>query len=88
VITITGEHGDQAVSIAIGDEGPGLPADDARRVFDRFYRASKSRSRDSGGTGLGLAIVCGLVEQSGGTIDLHTGPDRGTTVTLTLPRLA
>jgi two-component system OmpR family sensor kinase len=85
-ITITGEPAPHTVSIAVADEGPGLRSEDARQVFDRFYRANKSRSRDSGGTGLGLAIVHGLVEQSGGKIDMETGPDRGTTVTVTLPR--
>jgi two-component system OmpR family sensor kinase len=85
-ITITGEPAPHTVSIAVADEGPGLRYEDARQVFDRFYRANKSRSRDSGGTGLGLAIVHGLVEQSGGKIDMETGPDRGTTVTVTLPR--
>jgi two-component system OmpR family sensor kinase len=87
VITITGEPAAGTVSIAVGDEGPGFNPADAERVFDRFYRSGESRSRDSGGTGLGLAIVRGLVERSGGTIVLATGPERGTTVTVTLPRL-
>lgn len=87
-IAITGEAGDNAVSIAVADQGPGLSPEDASRVFDRFYRANKSRSRQSGGTGLGLAIVQGLVEQSDGAISMDTGPQRGTTVTITLPRVS
>ena len=74
------------VRIAVCDEGPGLSADDASRVFDRFYRANKSRSRDSGGTGLGLSIVHGLVEGSHGEIGIDTAPDRGTAVSIKLPR--
>ena len=86
-ITIAGKPAASTIAIDVSDEGPGLRPEDARRVFDRFYRANKSRSRDSGGTGLGLAIVHGLVEQSGGKIDMETGPDRGTTVTVILPRV-
>jgi two-component system, OmpR family, sensor kinase len=77
-------HGD-TVQIAVRDEGPGLAAEDAEHVFERFYTANKSRSRSSGGTGLGLSIVRGLVEGSGGTISIDTALDRGTTVTFTLP---
>jgi two-component system OmpR family sensor kinase len=84
-IRIGGSSADGRVSLCIADEGPGLPADEAARMFDRFYRSSRSRSRGSGGTGLGLAIVHGLVEGSGGTISVATAPDRGTTVTVELP---
>jgi two-component system OmpR family sensor kinase len=85
-IDISGDERDGTVSIAVADAGPGMSQEDAERIFDRFYRANKSRSRNSGGTGLGLAIVRGLVEQSGGTIGLDTGPERGTTVNVPLPR--
>ena len=71
------------VDDAMGD--PGLAQQDADRIFERFYRANKSRSRRSGGTGLGLAIVEALVAQSGGELHLDTGPERGTTVAFTLP---
>jgi signal transduction histidine kinase len=84
-ITLGGTaHGD-SVTLSVSDEGPGLSADDASRVFERFYRGSKSRSRQSGGTGLGLAIVRAIVEQSHGEVRIETGPDRGTTVFFTLP---
>ncbi|HLJ67058.1 MAG TPA: HAMP domain-containing sensor histidine kinase [Chloroflexota bacterium] len=85
-ITITGHAAAQSIEVAVADEGPGLTPEDAAQVFDRFYRVNKSRSRNSGGTGLGLAIVEGLVTESGGTIHMDTGPERGTTVTVTLPR--
>ncbi len=84
-ITLEGSTSDTSVTVAVSDEGPGLAPRDAERVFERFYRASKSRSRRSGGTGLGLAIVAALIEQSGGDVRLETGPERGTTVILTLP---
>jgi two-component system OmpR family sensor kinase len=70
----------------VSDRGPGLSAEDAARVFERFYRGARSRSRQSGGTGLGLAIVQALAEESGGNVAIDTAPDRGTTVTITLPR--
>jgi two-component system OmpR family sensor kinase len=85
-IVVSGDAEPASIRLSVADQGPGLSADDATRVFDRFYRASKSRSRDSGGTGLGLSIVHGLVEQSGGSITFDTAPDRGTTVTVSLPR--
>jgi two-component system OmpR family sensor kinase len=84
-ITITGSAGSDTVSVVVADEGPGLSSEDARKIFDRFYRANKSRARSSGGNGLGLSIVRGLVEESGGAIAIDTAPDRGTTVTVKLP---
>jgi two-component system OmpR family sensor kinase len=86
-IVIAGISAPESVSIVVRDEGPGLSPEDAARVFERFYRGNKSRSRLSGGTGLGLAIVHALVEQSQGEIRIDTGPDRGTTVAIELPRL-
>jgi signal transduction histidine kinase len=77
---------DGVVTVAVSDRGPGLSAEDAARVFERFYRGARSRSRQSGGTGLGLAIVQALAEESGGNVAIDTAPDRGTTVTITLPR--
>jgi signal transduction histidine kinase len=78
---------EHVVSLAVQDEGPGLSPDDARRVFERFYRGSTSRQRQSSGSGLGLAIVLALVRQSQGEVRLDTDPERGTTVTISLPRL-
>ncbi|MGI8968141.1 MAG: sensor histidine kinase [Chloroflexota bacterium] len=85
-ITLSGAATVTTVSILVRDEGPGMSDEDAERVFERFYRANKSRARQSGGTGLGLSIVHTLVGASGGKIHLDTSPDRGTTVAVTLPR--
>lgn len=85
-ITLTGEETAGRVVLAVADRGPGLTPDQADRVFERFYRTGESRARSSGGTGLGLSIVRSLVEGNGGEVLLDTGPDRGTTVRVTLPR--
>jgi two-component system OmpR family sensor kinase len=85
-ITIGGGELEGHITVAVSDRGPGLSAEDAERVFERFYRGARSRSRQSGGTGLGLAIVEALATESGGEVDIDTAPDRGTTVTITLPR--
>jgi two-component system phosphate regulon sensor histidine kinase PhoR len=67
-IRISARRENDAVAILVEDEGPGIPEADLTRVFERFYRVDKSRSRDPGGTGLGLAIVKHLVELHGGTV--------------------
>lgn len=73
------------IEIAVADRGPGIPADDLPRVFERFYRADRSRARDSGGTGLGLAIVRHLVGLHGGTVSAAARDGGGTVVTVSLP---
>ncbi|WP_149823944.1 sensor histidine kinase [Streptomyces tailanensis] len=70
--------------VRITDSGPGIPADDQARVFDRFYRVDKARSRDRGGSGLGLAVARSLIRAHGGTIDLTSVPGT-TTFTVRLP---
>jgi two-component system sensor histidine kinase BaeS len=73
--------------ISIRDDGPGLTSEQASRVFERFYRADPSRSRDAGGSGLGLAITRSLVEAMGGTVRVASdGPGRGSTFTVRLPQ--
>ncbi|MFR9728325.1 sensor histidine kinase [Saccharopolyspora sp. MS10] len=71
--------------LEVADEGPGLDAAQAERVFQRFYRADDSRSRSSGGSGLGLAIVRSLVEAHGGRIELDTRPGAGARFRVLLP---
>lgn len=75
------------VTVTVADTGPGVPAADRERVFDRFYRVDKARSRDRGGSGLGLSVAGSLVRAHGGTISLGGGPGR-TVFTLTLPAAA
>ncbi|WP_245650384.1 sensor histidine kinase [Nocardia harenae] len=74
------------VLIEVADTGPGLPAEEAERIFERFYRTDSSRTRASGGTGLGLSIVRALVTAHGGTVTAASEPGRGTTFTVRLPR--
>ncbi len=73
-----------AVRISVSDSGPGIPPDDLSRVFERFYRVDKSRSRP-GGTGLGLAIVKHLVELHGGQASAENRPEGGARFVITLP---
>ncbi|MFE0253794.1 ATP-binding protein [Streptomyces sp. NPDC059010] len=73
-----------AARIRIADAGPGIPPADRERVFDRFYRVDKARSRDRGGSGLGLAVAESLVRAHGGRIDLTSEPG-ATVFTVTIP---
>jgi two-component system, OmpR family, phosphate regulon sensor histidine kinase PhoR len=79
------ELGD-AVRIEVRDDGPGIPEKHRARVFERFYRADPSRSRDIGGTGLGLSIVKHLVESMGGEVGVEPNAPRGSIFWLQLPR--
>lgn len=73
----------EAVRIAVEDQGPGVSAADAPRVFDRFYRAAEAGTAP--GSGLGLAIAQNLARLHGGDIALHTAPGQGSTFALSLP---
>lgn len=74
-----------AVALDVEDDGPGMSAEQAQRVFERFYRADAARNRASGGTGLGLAIVAGLVSAHGGTVSVRTAPGQGADFQVKLP---
>lgn len=78
-------HG-TTVTIEVADTGIGIPAEDVERVFERFYRVDKARSRTSGGTGLGLSLVRNIVERCGGSATIASEPGVGTTATIRLPR--
>jgi two-component system OmpR family sensor kinase len=74
--------------VVVHDNGPGMPAEDAARVFERFYRSDPARGRAHGGTGLGLSIVSAIVFAHGGTVSAESAPGRGMTVTVSLPVVA
>ena len=74
------------VELGVQDDGPGIPPEAKARVFERFYRVDKARSREQGGTGLGLAIVKHVVQAHGGDVRVESELGRGTTFYFTLPR--
>jgi two-component system phosphate regulon sensor histidine kinase PhoR len=73
------------VELSVRDNGPGIPAEAKARVFERFYRVDKARSREQGGTGLGLAIVKNVVQAHGGDVRLESTPGVGTEFFIALP---
>lgn len=74
------------VSFAVEDHGVGIPTEDVGRIFERFYRVDRARSRATGGTGLGLAIVRHVAERHGGRVECRSSLGQGSTFILTLPR--
>jgi signal transduction histidine kinase len=74
--------------VVVADTGPGIPADQLPHVFDRFWRADPSRSREQGGSGLGLAIARKLIEAHGGVIGVESTHGRGSRFWFELPAAA
>jgi two-component system phosphate regulon sensor histidine kinase PhoR len=72
--------------ITVIDTGPGIPAKDLPRIFERFYRVDKARSRELGGTGLGLAIVKHIVELHGGIVGVESTEGLGSRFWFTVPK--
>lgn len=73
------------VELSVTDNGPGIPARDLERIFERFYRVDRARSRETGGTGLGLAIVRHVATNHGGVVTVESREGEGSTFTLRLP---
>jgi len=84
-ISVTAGQKDDCVWCSVRDNGIGIPKEDAQRIFERFYRVDKARSRESGGTGLGLSIAYEIVERHDGKIEVQSQKGKGTTITVTLP---
>lgn len=77
--------GDQIVILRVIDDGPGIPEEHLHRLFERFYRIDKGRTRDAGGTGLGLAIVKHIMQSHGGNVSVKSNQDKGSEFICTFP---
>ena len=77
---------DDMVQLCVSDDGPGIPPEAQARIFERFFRVDKARSRDTGGTGLGLSIVKHIVQSHGGEVWVESEPGRGASFFFTLPQ--
>ena len=86
VVTFSAQESPETVSISVADTGIGILSHDIPRLFERFYRADKARSRASGGTGLGLSIVKHIVENHGGTVGVESEYNKGSVFSFTLPK--
>lgn len=86
-INLVAQKVQDGVELSIQDSGPGIESEAANRIFERFYRLDKSRTRDDGGSGLGLAIAKSIVQAHGGQIWAESVPGNGLTVTIKLPVL-
>jgi two-component system phosphate regulon sensor histidine kinase PhoR len=78
---------DGRLEIAVADDGPGIPRDSQERIFERFYRVDKARSREQGGTGLGLAIVKHVVQAHGGEVRIESEFGSGSRFIINLPAM-
>jgi hypothetical protein len=87
-VTVTVTADAEQVQVRVSDTGIGIPADELGRVFDRFFRSSRSQQQARPGTGLGLTIAKAIIEHHHGTIRADPNPLGGTIFTFTLPRRA
>lgn len=85
-MTIRASEDEKDLRMEIRDNGPGIPNEALPHIFERFYRADPSRGKEVEGVGLGLSLVKWIVDQHGGRIDVSSGPSRGTTFVIYLPR--
>ncbi len=84
-VTVSARETPRAVEVSVSDTGIGIPREDLPRIFERFYRVDKARSRELGGTGLGLSIVKHIIQAHGGEVMVESEPGRGSTFRFTLP---
>lgn len=85
-IRIVSEQNAEEITIRVEDEGCGIPKEHLKRIFERFYRVDKARSRKVGGTGLGLAIVKHIAQAHGGHVEVESSPGSGSTFSIHLPK--
>ena len=86
-VTVSGRIEPSGCTLEVKDDGPGIPPEDIPRIFERFYRVDKGRSRELGGTGLGLSIVKHIVESHGGTLHVESRLGVGTRFVIRIPRI-
>lgn len=84
-IQISASVNDSMIEVRVADDGPGIPKESHARIFERFFRVDKARSREQGGTGLGLAIVKHVVQAHGGDVRVESELGKGSTFIFTLP---
>ena len=85
-VEVTAAADEEEVSVRVADTGIGIPEGKLSRIFERFYRVDKARSKETGGTGLGLSIVRHVVKNHGGRVDVESTPGEGSVFTVYLPR--
>ena len=85
IVRVVAELSDSTVKIQVIDQGIGVPVKEQARIFERFYRVDRARSREKGGTGLGLSIVKHITELHGGKVAVESVEGKGSTFTVTLP---
>ena len=85
VVDVTLAETKESAVITVKDNGVGISNEDQEKIFERFYRVDKARSRETGGTGLGLSIALGAIKFHGGTIKVNSEPNIGSEFIITLP---
>jgi two-component system sensor histidine kinase VicK len=87
-VSLTSEARSGDLRVTVADEGPGIPEEELTRIFERFYRMDKTRSRKLGGSGLGLPIANTIVEAHGGRIEAESRVGEGTSMSICLPLIS